>query len=598
MAKRWVEDPLVHQMAESYARQRLVPFLGAGMSVPRCVTWEAFVGALEARAGIARDPSQADLAERANRALASLRRREVADLRDAIREALLPNSSSSSIPRQTLALARLDWPLVLTTNYDDLYRASKDPVPTVLGRSALDCQLILTSLQEPGEPLLWALHGFLGGIAGEAPLADRRRPVDLVVGHDEYRRVIHTEVHFRRAFAEVLRTRSLLFLGCGLDDPHLVGLFEETLALTGRPPFPHYAVLFEENGSADRQWALHNRLALTPVVLPRFRDLPDLLYALAERAAAPRPQVARWSVAFPRPGSAPEEGTLLEIVRGRLPESPPVGSCLAVSAGRGGGATRGIRPFFSSSIRSLLGRLGIDSRSLPGMQTGEALRVPGHAVIVAFARSSDLGKRGRDARLISTATESMLDVASGNGFRTVHAQLLAAGRDAPFPARVALAQMLRGYSRWHARHSRKRVDLRIHVVDPRLLAELSATRIDLLEMLDVKTTRLWTEVAEGTVTSHRDLHYLAPSTTLNDLAAALYTDRGGWRALVYPSPSYADRWFSLPNDGGVTLEEIGVLPGSTVRFSVGATREGEAQGVALKPSRRAATPRRGRTRKR
>ena len=521
-------------------------------------------------------PSQADLAERANRALASLRRREVADLRDALREALLPDSPDSSIPRQTEALARLDWPLVLTTNYDDLYRASKDPLPTVLGRSALDCQLILASLQEPGEPLLWALHGFLGGIAGKAPLADRRRPMDLVVGHDEYRRVIHTEVHFRRAFAEVLRTRSLLFLGCGLDDPHLVGLFEETLALTGRPPFPHYAVLFEENGSAERQWALRNRLALTPVVLPRFRDLPTLLDALAERAAAPRPQVARWSVAFPPVGSATEDGTLLEIVRGRLPSSIPAGSCLAVSAGRGGDATRGVRPFFSSSIRGLLGRLGIDDGSLPGMETGEALLVPGHDVIVAFARSSDLGKRGRDARLISTATESMLDLASKQGFRTVNAQLLAAGRGAPFPGRVALAQMLRGYSRWHARHRRKRVDLRIHVVDPQLLAELSANRIDLLEMLDVKTTRFWTEVAEGTASSHRDLHYLPPSTTLNDLAAGLYTDRGGWRAVVYPSPSYEECWFQLPEEGDASLEEMGVLPGFDGSLLTARGRGGEA----------------------
>ena len=69
MAKRWVDDPLVHQMAESHSRQRLVPFLGAGMSVPRSVTWEAFVGALERRAGIVRDASEADLAERANRAM-------------------------------------------------------------------------------------------------------------------------------------------------------------------------------------------------------------------------------------------------------------------------------------------------------------------------------------------------------------------------------------------------------------------------------------------------------------------------------------------------------------------------------------------------
>lgn len=592
MANRWVSDPLVHQMAESYARQRLVPFLGAGMSVPRCVTWEAFVGALEKRAGIVRDPSRADLTERANSALASLRRREVADLRDALRAALLPDAPDSSIPRQTEALARLDWPLVLTTNYDDLYKASKTPTPAVLGRSALDCQRILTSLQEPGEPLLWALHGFLGGIAGEAPLADRRRPVDLVVGHDEYRKVIHTEVHFRRAFAEVLRTRSLLFLGCGLDDPHLVGLFEETLALTGRPPFPHYAVLFEENGSADRQWALHSRLALTPVVLPRFRDLPTLLDALANRAASPRPQVSRWTVAFPQVGAEPEDGPLLEILRGRLPDSIPSDSCLAVSAGRGDDATRGVRPFFSSSIRGLLNRLGIDERALSGMETGEAMLVRGHDVIVAFARSSDRGKRGRDARLISTATEAMLDLASEQGFRTVKSQLLAAGRGAPFPGRVALAQMLRGYSRWHARHPKEHLDLQIHVVDPQLLAELSANRIDLLEMLDVNTSRFWTEVAEGTATSSRDLHFLPPSTTLNELAAGLYTDRGGWRAVVYPSPTYEECWFRLPEEGTASMDDIGVLPGSTVRFSLRDDDEESTSGDAREDTRRVVPARR------
>ena len=46
------------------------------------------------------------------------------------------------------------------------------------------------------------------------------------MGHDEYRRVTYRDIHFRRAFAEVFRHRSLLFLGSGIRETYLQELLE------------------------------------------------------------------------------------------------------------------------------------------------------------------------------------------------------------------------------------------------------------------------------------------------------------------------------------------------------------------------------------
>ena len=45
---------------------------------------------------------------------------------------------------------------------------------------------------------------------------------ELVVRHAEYRRAANRVPHFRRRFAELFRTRSLLFLGSGLAEPYFL----------------------------------------------------------------------------------------------------------------------------------------------------------------------------------------------------------------------------------------------------------------------------------------------------------------------------------------------------------------------------------------
>jgi hypothetical protein len=543
------------------------------MSARCCVTWAAFVKNLEAAAGTVGEHEGNDaLVERSHRALTALRRGG-ADMGETLARALRTGAEwdAQRVTPQTDALAKLRWLLALTTNYDDLYfgaarREQGEPGPRILGRAPLDCQRVLASLHEPSEPILWALHEFLGGIAAPRPQRLPLAESELVVGHDEYRRVTHTEAHFRRAFSEVLRCRSLLFLGCGLDDPHLIGLLEETLALTGASPMPHFAVVFDEDGSSARQWLLRTRLSIDPIVLRNFDDLPGFLDELRARVIGGRPRIARWPIHLDVGVEGEAAEAPVEIVRGPLPERPATDACLAVSAGRAG-KVGDVRPWFSRRIWAQLKRLGMDRDTpLPPMVTASACRVEGFSVIVAFARTTDFNLYGRDARLIAQTTEAVLDVAQAEGFRAVHAQLLAAGGGSPFPPRVSLALMLRGYARWRRRSPHPCPRLMLHVVGEEILQELDAQRIDLLEMLDPEMVRFWVEVSDQHGRADRELRHDSLQLSLRRLADTYFTNGPGWIATVYPGPTRADEVLAIESAGDRTLEELGILPGATVRF--------------------------------
>jgi hypothetical protein len=180
------------------------------------------VAALEKAAGCDRFPADSDLVHQAARAARKLRFGSGKSLADAVRSALPEKTGPRSPPPQTKAVANIYWPLVMTTNYDDLYLAEaheahqrsprlleeekRESPLLLLGRSTQDCQRILTSLRQPDRPILWALQGFVGGQA-RAPGAgtttnayhdyvddeDRKLRTglesELVVGHAESRRV-------------------------------------------------------------------------------------------------------------------------------------------------------------------------------------------------------------------------------------------------------------------------------------------------------------------------------------------------------------------------------------------------------------------------
>jgi len=102
-------EVVLPRLAAAYHSGKLVPFIGAGMSVPRAVGWQTLVEGLEERLvsdGADATATQADsddLIRCANAAAQALR---AGAFVDALRAALF-SPAHSDIPGQTLALAHL-----------------------------------------------------------------------------------------------------------------------------------------------------------------------------------------------------------------------------------------------------------------------------------------------------------------------------------------------------------------------------------------------------------------------------------------------------------------------------------------------------------
>jgi SIR2-like domain len=378
-------------LTSAYESGRLVPFLGAGMSAPSCAQWDVFVSNLERIAKIngqaPLNPSSpkptGNLAARADRSVAILRNQgRTEELWNKLREALR-SSAPMTVPRQTEKLARIYWPLIVTTNYDDLFLKAAAEAEAATARRKLDgagimqltrhpwhCKEVMNSLVEPSGRYVWHIQGFLGGQADPdstpEALAKRKREGstrrvpfqrfldDLVVGHGEYRRVTNLEPQFRRCFAEVFRQRSFLFLGSSLSEEYFLNLFGEILEICGPNPWPHFA--FAKQGETDARFLLE-RMNISVCEYPDHDELPNMLGELEKSINGRRCRPASWSFRLNESRYAMEpEGSRqarLTIRRNSLPKLPTDGperkDCVAVSVGRQGSYAR-----FSKSIREYL----------------------------------------------------------------------------------------------------------------------------------------------------------------------------------------------------------------------------------------------------
>lgn len=559
------------RLAAAYDQGVLVPFLGAGMSRPACPDWVGLITGLEERCGI--DPAAgatgaADLVRRGNRAVRLLKRRAGRAFLDAMRATLY--QGRPPVPPQTEALAGLWWPLVLTTNYDDHFvrayarrhRDARDAL-TVLGRSAQDCQQVLSSLSSTSGCLLWALQGYL-----PAGKREHRLHPELVVGHEEYRRVTHTALHFRRAFAEVFRRRSFLFLGSSLGDAYLLDLFGEILEFAGANPLPHYAMV--KRGTVDAPF-LRSRFNIIALQYDDFPELPgwlDTLKAEVDRAGT-RP--VRWCYSLSAGDAAGSAAGVedLEIVRGTLPP-PAEGELVAVSAGTGRsgllwvseGVHETVRPFWPKPVvgRGYLME-PLSDRFVFGYQKPDGSGpVP---VVAVNARVDDRDRR--DLRLVSEAVWELLDWAAASGFRTVRMQVLASGKSAHFPARFSLAEAVRAFGRWR-RATGHALALRIHLMDPRALLEVGTGRLDVVELLTCEDVRFWVEVVDGGQVLEREMVFSDCDDPLSRIAERFDVPRTGWAIDVNPRPRLGAKAQTVESEWDTDLLSIGVIPGATLRF--------------------------------
>jgi len=521
------------------------------MSRDICTTWEDFVNKLAEEAG--QPPKKRGhkgdasvLYRLADRTVSALRLLPHEKREEKFRAALQDwkPPKKCCIPPQTKALARLSWPLVLTTNYDDLYwsAAPAGARPIVLGRDLEDCHRVLRSLDETQSPILWALQGFLGGQCADPNKViedkNKRRKLanQLVVGHQQYQRAINAEGHFRRAFAEVFRRRSLLFLGSGLLEDYIVNLFGEIIHHYGPGPYPHVALLSANESERYDSWFLQTRLGVVPVFYNSYECLPDYLTQLSTLVepsvqpyrpeAIPQPPpttVHQDKLGFTVPtnasGSDPAK-VRVELLNAHLPlPDPDVGECYVISVGR---HPEKNEPMASEDYPGeYAGRYLKEAKKKPNLREREwkpldnkdasyAFRYGDTELFAVAARSRKSKTREhatRDLGVIPDAVCTVLskideaDTISGEGFEIVHigpvAQRLSDQRPHPIHA---FAQTLRGVRQFIKENQVPRIRcIYLYVVNSAVWDPILSGKLSVAGLLssDLATHRVELTDAEG-----------------------------------------------------------------------------------------------------
>lgn len=605
-------EQILPRLLATYEEGRLVPFIGAGLSVPVARGWEGLIEGLERSADVRRRPPgrgadaktpPEELVRRANTAVRRLRARDPKRLVQEVRAALYGESGRP--PAQTGALARIWWPLVVTTNYDDCLAAAFDErhAPRrldVLGRSPADCQRVLSSLTEPSRALLWAVQGFAGGpcdedparFIGDARLSELER--QLVVGHEEYRRVTYRELHFRRAFAEVYRSRSLLFLGSGIRESYLQELFGEILETYGPSGRPHYALMIRDEADPGFVQFMRSRFQTVVVPYDDHAELPKMLGRLASWIDSSSRRATSWSFGSPRTRKKGEWDNVeeLEVVRGPLPLERAEGACLAVSAG----GDHSLWTFGKAIAEHVLRAWKVDPLRKDPQELTPYLGYFERQHVFAVRAKSDADERG--LQHIYRASRDLFRHAARLGYSRVHMQLLAAGgselptgdldveswRARTFPERFSFIQIVRSYGDWLASSRKGELALSIHLIAAPVFREVASGRLDVLELLSCHDTRFWAEVHDespqgGTVLSERRLFQLDPKTPLRDVVKDLDLPTAGWDLEVQPAPNLLElneRDRAVEPRLDAMIFELGVVPGSTLHFR----RSGDPQGSA------------------
>jgi hypothetical protein len=587
-------EQILPLLVASYRKGELVPFIGAGMSRPACVDWEELVLALEREAEIPTEPlaqdqgnqqkrqekpSPSDLIRRADHAVLTLLTSGDKHFQEACRRAVVNPKHNSTPPPQTEALAKTYWPLVLSTNYDDWYPSLAHVQDNrvrirILGREPHDCQEVLTSLTTSMGPILWALQGYLGGQANPPYQIKGKKRKELaaqvVVGHHHYQKVINNAQHFRRAFADVFRRRSFLFLGSGLVEDYLINLFSEILQLLSLGSLPHYALLNEEEHKRHGDF-LQTRLSVTPIRYCDYKKLPELLISLSEKCSK------KSLTSYPS-GRIEERYLLCEesdppasltLRWGKTLPMPGDGECMAFSAGsrggrpyirKGGMGDRALKQYFSRHVK----------REKP-----EPTKVPNTSYIYQYGSDPVLSVTARDEltkpkdlRSIAKATQEMLSVASRLHRRTVHLGLLATGKGSKWESDYSLIEMLSGARKAATELGKTCPSLVIYISSRAVWLPLQARKLNVEEILSCPVIKFWAETRPKQGDGLRLLCMRLDDDKLSGVAHLFGFLKGmkNWVVEVDPLPSKAEAARSLDEVWEEELNELGVVNGSTLSF--------------------------------
>lgn len=507
---------------------KLVPFLGAGISRPECRGWPDFIQALyrefdESPGTAVRGDDPEGLYRAADRVAAWLRLLSPSERQAKLRQAL-HHQTPPKLSDQAKALAEFVWPLILTTNYDEVvplaYRrnavGTKERPLLLLGRSPEDCAQVVRSLEALEAPIVWYLQGYVGDNGASRSLLD-----EVVIGHQHYQEAINAGTSFRRAFSEIYRRRSLLFIGSGLAESYFVNLIAESMFSLGPSPQPHYALFCDEddNGRLDPDF-LAVRLGITPVRYGKaYGELREALRQISRDATTtlhgPRaPGLTSVSYAIPRKSmaetSTPAEPSTLEVeIRNSHLPTPTERTCVILSVGRDGQIGHFV-PGAGRQAKSVIkaypgGRQWTREHvaEIPGLPQGRMWRVlleKAETPIFLLA-ARELNDKPDDAArslaAITEATHQALKEAEALGFTRALMGLLAAGPSRTDEPPYCLVAQLSGIRAFAAEPRERGAGLRsvgIHIIDDHVWSALMQGRIPVLNLLNSELARVLVRV--------------------------------------------------------------------------------------------------------
>jgi hypothetical protein len=426
------------------------------------------------------------------------------------------------------------------------------------------------------------LQGFLGGQAAppERFIRRERRPAfvnQVVVGHQQYQNVTNAQPHFRRAFAEVFRRRSFLFLGSGLLEEYLINLFGEILHHFGPSPRPHFALVPEERRNVLDPQFLQTRLGVVPIFYGNHDELPMFLGELAERirGTSGEPPVA-WMMdelgfAFANGTLAPSD-TVRRVKLRHLsyPTGLPVpaeglSECTIANLGRDDGSvlregSRAGALIEKAQKRGVKWQPWVPSDEEPSY----AYRYGTSPIFGVCARSRNAspgqGHEWGDLSTIPEAVYSALCTVDTAGFRSVNLGPVASEPQSPWNPRHQFVQTLAGIRLFFASTPGTIIEtLTLHVFEPSVWSEIVSGKVPVSEFLSSAVTTFWVEVrdAEGEPEFHSVT--VRGSTTVGQLKELCGLEREHWSTEILP-----------PSTKPVSLDredELEVVPTSIVIFS-------------------------------
>jgi SIR2-like domain len=565
---------VIPQLAALYRQGILVPFIGAGMSRGVCCGWEDLLRNLALELNISLPASDeknkitsSEIIRLADEIVSSLRPHKIPEQIRINRKALLEKPENKEIPKQVTELAKLYWPLVITTNYDDVFwsaahkHQNKDKID-ILGRSAEDCHAILHSLDEVASPKLWAIQGFIGGQLSDVnqviddPAKQNELADQIVLGHQQYQKAINNSIHFRRAFAEVFRRRSLLFLGSGILEDYLVNLFSEILHHQGCGPYPHFALLKRSEKKRYDNLFMQQRLGIVPIFYDNHDDLPKHLQTLSDlikfwlqdMPSSNKPVTSlifQDEIGFKLAANS-AEGTVplkINICKNVLPvPNADYNECSVVSVGR-----EDNYPREGSQAKSLIKsypKKNTNSKAKPWKMVDKA---PSYVFryldspifgIAARRRDAHIRKHAtRDLGIIPEAVCVLLRELDLIGFDTVHISAIAAGKHRCWDPIHPFAQTLCGIRKFVAENQVNHIKkIILYIIDPATWSAIVTRKIPVETLLTsgISTHNVKTTDSSGFTESFSIT--LKESPTLEQLLKLCKLNPHLWKASVFPLP--------------------------------------------------------------